>query len=368
MIAEHRMQTGNQSTGQNILVVDDEAPVRGLLAYWLGAQGYRCAQAATAEEALLALEGGNFELLVADILMPGKSGIELLAAVRQRYPDVAAIMVTAVDDRQTAIRALELGAYGYVIKPFEENEVIINVVNAFERRRLVLESQGYERSLEQRLREQTQEIRASREEISLRLMSAQEYRHDETGAHIRRMGLYAEVLARHMDCTEEQAEILRLGAPMHDVGKIGVPDSILTKPGKLTEDEFDIMKTHTTIGGRILERSHIPLVNVARDIAVSHHERWDGSGYPQGISGENIPETARMVAVVDVYDALVHRRVYRAAMPEDEALAIMAAENGSHFDTSIYEVFLQALPQFRSIQQRIKDEGDNASAIAFRRR
>jgi len=357
MIAERGTQSGKTPTGQNILVVDDEPYVRELLSHWLSAEGYHCAQAANAEEALVALQTDDFELVIADILMPGKSGIEFLALAKQQFPDVAVIMVTAVDDRKTAIRSLELGAYGYVIKPFEQNEVMINVVNALERRRLELQSRDYQRSLEERVREQTEDIRASREEICLRLMAAQQYRHDETGAHVRRIGLYAEALARRMGYSEEQAEMLRLAGPMHDVGKVGIPDSILMKPGKLDPQEWEIMKTHTIIGGRILEGPRIPLLNLAQQIALAHHEWWDGSGYPHGISGPDIPEPARIVAILDAYDALVHRRVYRPAVPEDEALAIMAKENGTHFDPDIYDVFLGMLAEIGSIRQQIRDEG-----------
>ncbi len=341
-----------------VLVVDDERSIREILTRWLEGEGYECETAASAEEACGILKADNYSLLIADILMPGKSGIELLTVTKRRSPDVAVIMVTAVDDRDTAIHALHLGAYGYVIKPFEQNEVIVNVVNALERRRLTLASKDYERCLEEKVREQTNEIRQSREEIALKLMAAQEYRHDETGAHVRRLGLYAEVIGERMGHTKEYTDMLRLAAPMHDVGKIGIPDSILTKRGKLSVDEFEIMKTHTVIGARILEGTAIELLNLARDIALDHHEKWDGSGYPRGTSGEDIPGAARIVAVLDVYDALVHKRVYRPALPEEEALAIIKDGRGSHFDPNVYDMFLQEGQQLRAIRQQIKDEED----------
>ncbi len=351
----HAADRASQGRAGRILIVDDEPYVREILSRWLEREGYQCSTAASADEACEQLGHGDFALLVSDIVMPGRSGIDLLAAVTQEFPGVAVVMATAVDDRKTAIQALEIGAYGYIVKPFERNEVVINVVNALERRRLVLASQQHEERLEDRVREQTEDIRQSREEILLRLLAAQEFRHDETGAHVRRIGLYAEALARTMARPDDDAETLRLAAPMHDVGKIGIPDAILQKPGKLDDDEWDVMKTHTTIGARILEGTGISLLNTAEQIAAAHHEKWDGSGYPSGLSADEIPEPARIVAVLDVYDALVNDRVYRPAVPEQDALAIMDRGRGTHFDAEIYGAFRAALSQLRAIRERLRD-------------
>ena len=354
-----------QAARARILVLDDESHIRGILARWLSGAGHECAQAASGEEARALLHDGSFDLLASDIMMPGMSGMELLSEVRQSRPDVAVLMVTAVDDRETATRALRMGAYGYLIKPFDEDEVLISVANALERRRLVLESKAYEQRLEETVREQTSEIRESREEIALRLIAAQEYRHDETGAHVRRMGLYAEALARAMNHTEESAELLRLAAPMHDVGKIGIPDAILLKPGDLSPDEWGTMKTHAEIGGRILEGTNVPMLQAAAQIAVAHHEKWDGSGYPEGLAGDDIPETARIVAVTDVYDALMANRVYRPALPEAEALDIMAKGRNQHFDPEILDRFMGILPGIRRIRSETRDrEGDRGDKLA----
>ena len=353
---------------ERILLVDDEPHIRGILSRWLSDAGYECAQAPTAEEAWDTLQNGDFHLLVSDVVMPDMSGMELLSKVRQARPDVAVLMVTAVDDRETTTRALRLGAYGYIIKPFDEDEVLININNALERRRLVLASEAYEQRLEETVRTQTAEIRESREEIALRLIAAQEYRHDETGAHVRRIGLYAEALARALNRSEETAEMLRQAAPMHDVGKIGIPDAILLKPGDLSADEWEVMKTHAEIGGRILEGTHIPMLQAAAQIAVAHHEKWDGSGYPKGLAGDDIPETARIVAAADVYDALVSSRVYRPALPEEEALDIMAKGRNRHFDPEILDCFMSILPEIRRIRQETRDRagelGDKLAAVS----
>jgi len=162
----------------------------------------------------------------------------------------------------------------------------------------------------------------------------------ETGSHIRRLGLYSELIAQHLGWSNADAEEIRIAAPMHDIGKIGIPDHILKKPGQLTESEFEIMKLHPEIGGRILSNSETPLVQMARDICLGHHEKWDGSGYPQGLAGEKIPISARIVAIVDVFDALVHKRVYKNEMPVDEAIALMLEGSGSHFDPDLLDLFL----------------------------
>jgi len=250
----------------------------------------------------------------------------------------------------------------HVIKPFDNNELVISVVNALERRRLTLQSQAYEHRLEEEVRERTKDIRRREEEIALRLVSASEFRDEETGAHIRRIGLYVAVLAQAMGCPQEEVESIRVAGPMHDIGKIGVPDHILLKPGKLTREEFETMKSHSDIGASILSGSDVPLLHMARDIAQSHHEKWDGSGYPGHLAGEQIPRAARLVAVADVYDAFVHDRVYRPAMPDDQALGIMQENCGSQFDPDVFECFLRMLPEFRRIRGSVID--DTGSALA----
>lgn len=339
-----------------ILIVDDEPHVAELVARYLRMEGHECVVVNSGEEALTRLQDGEFHLIISDIMMPGMSGIDLLTMMKPLFTETATIMVTAVDDRDTALLALDLGAYGYVVKPFDRNEIVINVTNALERRRLNLLGQKYEEELKAEVDKRTREVHAREEEIILRLISATGYRDDESAAHVRRMGLYAEEMAKGLGWASEEALHIRLAAPMHDVGKIGVPDTILRKPGRLTLEEFDLMKQHTVIGGRILDGSEIPVLRMARDIAVCHHERWDGAGYPEGLSKDEIPESAVIVAVVDVYDALVHPRIYRPALSEDEALGIMMQGNGAHFGPRIFECFLAALPELRRIRQEIVEQ------------
>lgn len=348
--------TGPAEGEDRVLIADDEPYVQRILSRILEPEGYQCDTVGSTNEALEKLARRDYSLLISDIMMPGRSGIELLSEVREEYPDLAVIMVTAVDDRDTAVRTLELGAYGYVIKPFDQNEVVINVANALERRRLVMLSKRYAHELEEEVRERTADIRRREQEIALRLVTASEYRDEETGAHIRRIGRYAEIVAREFGWDIDAAEEIGLAAPMHDVGKIGVPDNILLKPGTLTDEEFEIIKTHTRIGAEILGGSDIPLLQLAEEIALTHHERWDGSGYPRGLAGEEIPESGRIVAVIDVYDSLVHDRVYRDALPEDDALEIISDGRDAHFDSRVHDAFLEVLPELRAIRQEVRDE------------
>lgn len=352
-----------QSSSERILVVDDERQVSDIIAQCLALEGYSCDTADCAESALSLLERNEYELIVSDIMMPGKTGIELLGIVRQHYPDMAIIMVTAVDDRATAVNALQLGAYGYVIKPFDLNEIVIGVVNALERRRLSIQSRQYERRLEDDVRQRTADIQRREEEICLRLAAACGYRDLETGSHNRRLGLYSAVLVRELGWSAQARDEIRISIAMHDIGKIGLPDNILRKPARLTDEEFAVIKTHTTIGARMLEGSDFSLLNMAHSIALSHHEKWDGSGYPHGLAGADIPQPARVCAVLDVYDALVHKRIYRPALPEDEALDIMTASRGMHFDPAIFDCFMRVLPRLRAIRAEVLDQDENPSCL-----
>jgi putative two-component system response regulator len=352
-----------RETQARILVVDDEPYVREIIWEWLSAAGYACTVADSGQRAVEILAAERFDLVVSDITMPGMDGVALLAHVRESFPDMAVIMVTAVDDRKVAIHTLELGAYGYVIKPFTKNEILINVVNALERRRLRLLSQEYERSLEFQVRERTQEVRDREREIIFRLLSATGYRDDETGEHMKRVGLFAAEIARALGWDSRAAENMSLAAPMHDIGKIGIPDRVLRKPGKLDAREFEAIKTHPRIGAGILAGSDVPLLRLAEEIALSHHERWDGSGYPRALSGAAIPESGRIVALVDVYDALTHDRVYRPAFSEEESIAMMAEGRGRHFDPRVFDCFMDLLPEMRRIREELPDK-DHPLAVA----
>jgi HD-GYP domain-containing protein (c-di-GMP phosphodiesterase class II) len=209
--------------------------------------------------------------------------------------------------------------------------------------------------LETEVQKRTALIIEREEQIALRLLAAAGYRDEETGAHIRRIGMYSAVIAQKLGWGTQQIEHIRMAAPMHDIGKIGIPDSILQKPSSLTAEEFDVMKQHPSIGADMLANTGIPMMDMASDIARCHHERWDGTGYPNGLHSIQIPESARITTIVDIYDALVHERIYKPAFSEEKTLTIMTEMTGSHLDPRIFEVFLSLLPEMRRIKESVKD-------------
>ena len=221
---------------------------------------------------------------------------------------------------------------------------------------LLVEKRLRAEELQDRVRRQTTDVRRAQEEVIFRLLSATQCRDEETGAHVRRVGLISEVLARATGFSEAEADCIRQAAPMHDVGKIGIPDAILRKPGSLTSEEYEVMKTHTLLGAEMLANSTVPMLQMAEEIALGHHERWDGGGYPNGLVGDSIPECARIAAIADVYDALTHARVYKKALPEEKALAIMRAGAGSQFDPLLLAHFFLHLPEIRRILRENPDE------------
>jgi putative two-component system response regulator len=343
-----------------ILVVDDEAPVRNLLATWLAGRKYRCVRADSVAAARRCLETESIDLITADIKMPGGSGIDLLRHVLQSHPDLPVLMLTGNRDTESAIEALNAGAFGYLLKPARADEFLAQVSNGLELHRLRIERRRYTEGLEQRVREQTREIRLAHEETIHRLVHAAACRDLETGAHIVRTGVFSEILARAAGWAAAEVERIRMAAPMHDIGKIGVPDAILRKPAGLTPDEYEVMKQHTVIGAKLLARSNSSILVMAREIALCHHERWDGTGYPAAIAGEAIPEAARILSIVDVYDALTSDRPYRRAMKEEVVLQMMMGEQGRQFDPVLLATFFGVLEQIRHAASNHPDDPENA--------
>jgi putative two-component system response regulator len=342
--------------GQNpkdirILVVDDQEIVRVALVRILTKHGFTCLEAPNAFKTLEILDTEAIDLVLSDIKMPGMNGLSLVKAVAHRIPEIAFVMVSSMDNTEMAMECLRHGAYGYVLKPFKTNDIIIAVANALRRRMLELDYQDREALLAKRVLEQTVEIRSSREEIALRLISASEHRDNETGAHVRRIGLCAAEMGRLLDWSEDQVECIRSAAPMHDIGKIGVPDRILQKDGALTEEEWIIMKTHTTMGANILRDSNVPFIQMGARIAACHHEKWDGTGYPAGTKGDKTPIEARITCLVDIYDALINRRVYKRPWAEADVLAYLQQQKGKLFDPKLLAVFFEHFQNFREIQR-----------------
>jgi putative two-component system response regulator len=353
------------SPSERILIVDDEDQIRTLLARLLSPHGYDCLTAESAAAARRLLKETEVALVLSDVNMPGESGIDFTREVLAQYPDTAVVMVTGMDDRRYADIAIELGAYGYVLKPFKPNELIINVGNALRRRTLEIENRSHRERLEQtvldrtaalrdtiaRLESSESELRRLREETIRRLSWAAEFRNQETGEHIVRMSLYCALLGRLAGLETDGAELIRIASPMHDVGKIGIPDRILLKPGRLTEDERRVMEAHTEMGHRILAGSGVELLDLAAKMALTHHERIDGTGYPAGAAGEEIPIEGRICAIADVFDALTSDRVYRQAFQPDEARAMMLEGRGTQFDTELLDLFFGSFEDVLAIRR-----------------
>ncbi|HET6369814.1 MAG TPA: HD domain-containing phosphohydrolase [Nitrospiria bacterium] len=332
--------------GDPILVVENEENIRALLQEVLLAEGYDCDAAVNGANALEKLRCREYHLVLTDILMPVKSGMDLLKEARILSPDTAFIMVTAVNDTETAIEAMRLGADNYLLKPFNVAEVAIGVQKALHRRRLMLENRDYQQNLERRVQERTEQLRdtLTRLEGSYQstldlLRAALDTRDVETYAHSERVTRYTLRLAREVGMVGRELEILEKGVFLHDIGKIGIPDAILLRPGKLTDGEMEIMKTHAELGMRLLSR--VDFLHEVAEIVYSHQERFDGTGYPRRLRGDQIPRGARVFAVVDALDAMTSDRPYRRAVPFSIARQEIARASGRQFDPNMVEAFLR---------------------------
>jgi putative two-component system response regulator len=344
------------TTNERLLIVDDEDVVRRVVARHLRRAGYEVDEAARAEAALEQVERSDYALAIIDIQMPGHDGLWLLRQLRARFPDLATMLLTAVVDVETSVHAMREGAYDYLTKPVARAELVFAVKRAIERRNLEIENRHYRDHLEDLVAQRTKQlhvalagVREAQEETLQRLALAAEYRDDDTAAHCRRIGLLSGLIADMLRPQSEFAEMLRLAAPLHDIGKIGIPDSILHKPGPLTPEERRIMERHCEIGERILAGARSKVLALACSVAGTHHEKWNGSGYPRGLTGRDIALEGRIVALVDVFDALVSERCYKPAFPYEKAVDIITSESGRHFDPDVVDVFLSLGDTVRQI-------------------
>lgn len=330
--------------GARILVVDDEPANLELVRAILEPTGYRCVRStADPSEALELCLADPPDLLILDLRMPGMSGSELMEKLRDDLPDFAlrpCLVLTSEHSREAKRRALGTGARDFLTKPVSPTELRLRVANLLEMRFLHLALQRQNDVLEATVRARTAELEEARLEILERLALAAEWRDDDTGEHIRRVGRLAADLGRTVGLDPEEVELIARAAPLHDVGKIGIHDSILLKPGPLTAGEIEAMRAHTTIGGEILSGSRFPSLRAAEEIARNHHENWDGSGYPTGLAGETIPLRARIVAVADMFDSLTHERVYKAAWSPEAAMDEIRRAAGSKLDPRLAELFV----------------------------
>ena len=338
-----------RSDGHRIMVVEDDVAIRKLMVMTIESEGYHCTVAENGQIAYDLMQECAPEVVITDIEMPEMDGIELTRRIKAEFTaDV--IVVTGFAPRSAYAEFIKIGASDFIHKPSTPSEIIARLNRVLQERRLKAEAASAHRKLV----EAHKELRASYLDTIHRLVMATEYKDEETGDHIVRIGKFCALLARQMGLPDVEVENIGFAAPMHDIGKIGIPDSILLKPGKLTAEEFDIIKTHTTIGAKILSKSKADIIRCAQQIAVSHHERWDGSGYPQGIAGTHIPLTGRIVALADTFDALTSRRPYKEPYPLELALDIMRQSRGTQFDPDLLDLFLENIDGIVSIREAIQ--------------
>ncbi len=351
----HAVASSGLST---LLVVDDVPENIATLAGVLRGQ-YRVLFATRGQEALDIVQQQRVDLILLDVMMPEMDGYEVCRRLKADMAtrDIPVIFVTAMGEDSDQARGLELGAVDYLLKPCAPAIVRLRV-------QLQLERYNQHLALEHLVRARTAEIEETRIEIVRRLGRAAEYRDNETGMHVIRMSKSSRLLALAAGVSPLQAELLLNAAPMHDIGKIGIPDRILTKPGPLDPQEWAMMKTHPTIGAEIIGHHPSELLQMARTVALTHHEKWDGSGYPNGLAGEAIPLEGRIVAICDVFDALMSARPYKAAWPLDRVLEYLRVESGAGFDPDLLACFLELVPEVLSINAAYSDEGNGKTSAA----
>lgn len=350
----------------NILIVDDKADNVRLLEMMLSFSGYKNVQSTTDSREVLGLaQKTDFDLILLDIRMPHLDGFDVMAQLVDINDGgyIPVLVLTAQNDMDTRLRALQSGARDFVTKPFDKTEVLNRISNMLEVRILynerkrqneILEETVLNRTIE--LERRNMELDRTRLEVVRRLGRAGEYRDNETGMHVVRMSKSSKVLALAAGLGDDRAELILNASPMHDVGKIGIPDGILLKPGRFEPDEWKIMKTHVQIGADIIGNDASPLMQMARVIALTHHEKWDGTGYPNQIKGEEIPIEGRICAICDVFDALTSERPYKKAWTVEDAVEMINKESGAQFDPALVDFFNACLPEILDIREKYADE------------
>lgn len=364
-----------------IMVVDDEATNVKVVCRLLKLDGYSNFLTTTdAREAVDMVRTEQPDLILLDLNMPHVSGLEILSELQadEATRFIPVVILSASTDHDTRVDALDRGAYEFLNKPIDPSELAPRVRNVLTLKSHQDQLRNYSRDLEEAVRERSAQLEASRQDVIHCLARAAEYRDDETGQHVLRVGKYARLVAEALGMAGEELDTLEQAAQLHDVGKIGIPDAVLLKPGKLTEQEFQLMqkhcgygkhilqcwtseeeqifKSHANIGAKILELGHSPILAVAVRIALTHHEWWNGAGYPLGLQGEDIPLEGRVTAVADVFDALSTKRCYKEAFPLEKCFQIMEEERGTHFDPTVLDAFFKRRGEIVDVQLRYADE------------
>jgi len=356
----HNFRNADKSDlkSSHVLVVDDDHSSARLIELALNSVGYdNITTTLDSKRVLDIYKDRQCDLLILDLNMPEMDGFDIMLQLKKYHEhNIPPILVlTGQDEQDIRIRALQNGARDYLTKPFLTEELIARASNLLEMHCQQKNIQHYSEQLERQVKERTVELHSTRLEIVQRLGQAAEYRDNETGMHIIRMSKISEMLGNAIDLNARTCDLLLNASPMHDIGKIGIPDNILLKPGKLDPNEWETMKTHTTIGATILSGSNSDLLEMARSIALSHHEKWDGSGYPSNLAGDDIPLVGRIVALADVFDALTSERPYKKAWPIEAALEYIREQKGKHFDPDLVDAFSSIVPQILTISEQYAD-------------
>ncbi len=368
-----------QEAPPKILVVDDLAENVTLLNRFLTPKGYLVESASDGAEALDKVAAAPPDLILLDLVLPKIDGFEVCQRLKgePKTRHIPVIIITGMLDREANIKAVQAGADDFVMKPFDATLLLARIHTSLEAKRLqdqVIEYQrqleGYNETLEKRIAERTAQLARTQQAAVFSLAKLAESRDTETGEHLERIRSYTRAVGEHMarssayreQVTDTFLEALYQSSPLHDIGKVGVPDRILLKPGKLTGPEWSVMKTHTTMGGDTLkaanlEAGHDAFLAMGQDIAFYHHERWDGTGYPMGLKGTEIPLAARIVALADVYDALCSKRPYKDPLPHEKSKAIILEGRGTHFDPEVISTFLEIEKDFIRIHEEMDDSG-----------
>jgi putative two-component system response regulator len=349
-----------QKNNGKILIVDDDKSILQTISILLKKNGYKAIASTSPEEAIAQLEENSFDAVMADIKMPEMSGLELLDRVRSFNSDIPVILMTAFADFYTAVDAIKLKAFDFIIKPYDNKHIIHSVEKAVHYHNLIVSEKNYKDTLEHTVKEKTDKLaqtlkslnNASREMMQ-RLANISEFRDTDTGAHIKRIGLYAQKLSETLKMPSGFTRTIKFASTLHDIGKVGIPDSVLLKPGSLTQEEFEIIMSHTTIGEKMLSGSSYPGMQMAASIALTHHEKWDGSGYPKKLKKEEIPLEGRIVFLADRYDAIRSKRPYKPPMDHQSAVRIMAEgrtkSKPGHFDPDVLNAFAKVSKEFEKI-------------------
>lgn len=329
----------------DVLVVDDEPSIRKLLYQFLTRADFQCATAACGGDALTMMDKIKVDVVVTDIHMPGINGIDLVRIIKNKYDSDIIIMTGYLSDFNYE-KMIAAGASDFITKPISSKELALRINRILRERKLLSDR----RKAHERLQSAHDELHESYLDTINRLVLTTEYKDEDTGDHIVRMCKYCALIAEKLGLPDEEVQNIQSATPMHDIGKVGIPDIIIMKPGKLTHKEFEIMKTHTMIGAKILEGSKSDILRMGQKIAISHHEKWDGTGYPYGIAGTRIPFVGRIVALADTFDALTSRRPYKAPYPIEIASRIIVKERGRSFDPEIVDIFTRNINEFEKIQ------------------